>query len=366
VSSRIVLFGATGYTGRLVAEALARRKATPILAGRNREQLADLARELGGLEIKVADVSKPESVRGLVGAGEVLVSTVGPFNRFGGPAIEEAIAAGAHYVDSTGEPRFIRQVFEQYGPAAEKQGSALLTAFGYDFVPGNLAGALAIERAGAAATRVDIGYFVGGEGGGWSGGTVASGAGIVTEPGFTWRDGRLRTERQARRVRSFELADRRRKGFSLAGSEHFTLPRFAPQLREVNVYLGWFDRFSRAIQVGSAVGSVAFRVPGSRRLAAAAASLFARGSSGPDAEERARSVSEVVALAYDADGTELIGVHIVGVNVYTFTGEILAWGAVQAANTAVRGTGALGPVDAFGLEKLRSGCEEAGLSVSFS
>jgi short subunit dehydrogenase-like uncharacterized protein len=233
-------------------------------------------------------------------------------------------------------------------------------------VPGNLAGALATQRAGDAATRVDIGYFVGGEGGGWSGGTVASGAGVVTEPGYAWRDGRLRTERQARRVRSFELAGRRRKAFSLAGSEHLALPRFAPQLREVNVYLGWFGHFSRAIQVGSAVGSLTFRLPGSRRLAGAAASLFARSATGPDAEERARSVSEVVALAYDAEGTPLAEVHIMGVNVYTFTGEILAWGAVQAANGALNGSGALGPVDAFGLERLRSGCEEAGLSASFS
>ena len=89
----------------------------------------------------------------------MLVSTVGPFVRFGGPAAAAASSAGAHYLDSTGEPPFIREVFERYGAAAAQHEAGMLTAFGYDWVPGNLAGALALDRAGPAAVRVDIGYF---------------------------------------------------------------------------------------------------------------------------------------------------------------------------------------------------------------
>src|SRR5687767_531916 len=103
--SRIVLFGATGYTGELTARAMAERGMKPVLAGRRGDALAQLSSELGGgLETAVADVSKPETVRALVEEGDVLVTTVGPFARWGDPALEAALDAGAHYVDSTGEP----------------------------------------------------------------------------------------------------------------------------------------------------------------------------------------------------------------------------------------------------------------------
>ncbi len=111
MAARIVLFGATGYTGRLVAEALVKRGARPLLAARNRSALEQLAGELGGLDTAVADVAQPQTVHALVERGDVLVSTVGPFLRFGGPALDGAVEKGALYLDSTGEPPFIREVF---------------------------------------------------------------------------------------------------------------------------------------------------------------------------------------------------------------------------------------------------------------
>ena len=116
---RIVVFGATGYTGRLTCEALVDRGEKPVLAARNESRLSALASALGGgLETVTADVERPDTVRALVERGDVLVATVGPFAKFGRPAADAAIAAGASYLDSTGEPAFIRQVFERFGPAA--------------------------------------------------------------------------------------------------------------------------------------------------------------------------------------------------------------------------------------------------------
>ncbi|HVE67657.1 MAG TPA: saccharopine dehydrogenase NADP-binding domain-containing protein, partial [Solirubrobacteraceae bacterium] len=181
--ARIVLFGATGYTGKLAAQALVNRGEKPVLAARSPGKLDDLAAELGGgLETATADVSRPDTVRALVERGDVLVTTVGPFARWGGPAVEAAIASGAHYVDSTGEPEFVRAVFERYGPGAQAAGCGLVTAMGYDWVPGNLAGALALREAGDRAIRVDLGYFMTGRAGSgdMSGGTRASAAGAVT------------------------------------------------------------------------------------------------------------------------------------------------------------------------------------------
>jgi short subunit dehydrogenase-like uncharacterized protein len=366
VSARIVVFGATGYTGDLTARALVDCGATPVLAGRDAARLDRLAAELGGLETRVADVTAPETLRALVEKGDVLISTVGPFAKLGDPAVEAAIAAGAHYLDSTGEGGFIRKVFERYGPRAEQAGCGLLTAFGYDWVPGNLAGALALTEAGEAATRVEIGYFTTGDAGlgAASGGTRATMASGALGSSYAWRGGRLATEPTARHVRGFDLGRRRGEAFSVGSSEAFALPRLHPGLRDVGVYLGWAGPLTRAVQALSAGASLAGRIPGARTaMQAILKPLAPSGSSGgPDAEARAKVGSLVVAEALDARGTQLSAVRLKGVNPYDFTAAILARGAQAAAAGELRGTGALGPVDGLGLEALVRGCAEAGIS----
>jgi short subunit dehydrogenase-like uncharacterized protein len=362
VPGRIVLFGATGYTGRLTAEALVARGERPLLAGRSANSLTGLSGGLGGeLDTAVADVERPETVAALVEPGDVLVSTVGPFVRWGEPAVEAAISKRAAYLDSTGEPGFIRAVFERYGPPAEAAGIGLVTAFGYDWVPGNLAGALALEEAGTQGVRVDIGYFFTGAAG-MSGGTRATTAIGAIEPSFVWRRG-IKTERIAARVRSFEVRGRSRQAVSAGSSEHFALPRLYPRLEEVNAYLGWFGGASRPMQAFSLVGAGLGKLPGARSGMRALAGRVVKGSTGgPSAEERSRSGSHIVAIAYDGGGMELASVTVAGVNGYEFTGRILAWGASRALAAGLKGSGALGPVEAFGLAELEAGCAEAGIS----
>src|SRR5215213_3968432 len=259
----IVVFGATGYTGRLTAERLVEQGAAPVLAGRSEARLRELSDRLGGLEVRTADVERPESVADLLAPGDVIVACVGPFLQWGEPAVRAAIAKGAIYIDSTGEPPFIRRVFDEFGPAARDAGATLLPAMGYDFVPGALAGALALERAGAAASRVDVGYFILGAGpNAASRGTKATLAGGLLSEGFAYRDGRVQAVRSAERYRTFPVKGKARAGFSIGGAEHFTLPPSYPQLREVNVYLGWFGPLSRGIQLTSGVTAAAARVPG--------------------------------------------------------------------------------------------------------
>jgi short subunit dehydrogenase-like uncharacterized protein len=362
VAGRIVVFGATGYTGRLVSHALVDRGARPVLAGRNVDSLKELADELGGeLETRGADVQRPETVRALVERGDVLVSTVGPFNKFGAAAVEAAIDAGAHYIDSTGESHHIRRVFEEWGRGAERAGCGLVTAFGYDFVPGNLAGALALEEAGDGARSVAIAYFNTGGGSmrdAMSGGTAASAAGVMLEKAYGFHGGRLVDERPAKRVESFDWNGKSLQGLSIGASEHFALPRLYPNLRDVDVYLGWLGPASRAMQAVT----LTTEVPGVRPALRGVIGRFAKGSSGgPDAEARSKTGSRFVAEARDGDGEVLARVLMRGPNGYTFTGDIMAWGAEHAAANGLEGSGALGPVDAFGLQTLEAGCAEAGV-----
>ncbi|MGI8460665.1 MAG: saccharopine dehydrogenase family protein [Solirubrobacterales bacterium] len=363
MAGRIVLYGATGYTGDLTARALVDRGAKPVLAGRSPGKLETLAGELGGgLETATADVSEPASVRGLIEPGDVLISTVGPFARFGGPAVEAAIDAGATYIDSTGEPAFIRRVFEHWGPHAARAECALLTAMGYDWVPGNLAGALALTEAGEAARKVRTGYFTTGPFGP-SGGTKASTAGALVEPGYAFRGGRLLTERAAKRVRSFDVSGKSRQAVSAAASEHFALPHSFPGLTEVDAYLGWFGNRSKAMSIGAAVSTGVMRIPGAKAATSALTDRFVKGSSGgPSAEQRAAAGSYIVGEALDHSGSTLAEVHLEGADGYEFTAGMLAWAAMRALESPIEASGALGPVEAFGLETLEAGAAAAGIS----
>jgi short subunit dehydrogenase-like uncharacterized protein len=365
---RVILFGATGYTGRITAAAMVRQGLEPVLAGRSRASLDALAASLegaGGFSTALADAADPASVRGLLDSpNDVLVSTVGPFTRFGGPALAAAIDAGAAYVDSTGEPSFVRKVFEHAGPRAEAKGARLLTAFGYDYVPGNLAGAIALRRAreaGRPASRVDVGYFVKG-GMGLSSGTRASAAGMMFEESFAFRGGELRDVRPGGAVRSFDLGGQMWDGLPLGGSEHFTLPRLDTSLNDVGVYLGWAGKWTKAASFGASALGVVTSVPGVRRGLTA---LSTRGTpetgQGPNAEDRAPGRSIAIANAYDPVGRFITSVKVVGPTPYDLTAELLTWGAEMLIARRETGVGALGPADAFGVDELVAGC--AGLKL---
>lgn len=239
MSPRIVVFGATGYTGGLVAEALVRRGLRPVLAARSRHKLASVAERLGGPDTRAADVTDPASIHALVERGDLLLSTVGPFDRWGRPALDAAIDNGAHYLDSTGEPGFLRHVFSRHDEARAAE-IGLLPAFGYDYVPGNLAGALALERAGERATRLDIAYLaIGSLIRGLSTGTIATMAAGMLEPTYVLRDARIAADRRswpAARSRSRSRGSRRSCATSTsttAGSRSSAAPsrRAAPSPR---------------------------------------------------------------------------------------------------------------------------------------
>jgi short subunit dehydrogenase-like uncharacterized protein len=363
VTARIVLFGATGYTGARTAEALVARGARPVLAGRDPVKLDEVATRLGGLETARADVTDPRSVRGLLNAGDVLISTVGPFLALGQAAVKAAIDAGAVYLDSTGEPPFIRELFERDHPRAEATGATLIPAFGLDFVPGNLAGALALEEAGDRAHRIDIGYAMSGtHSQAFSRGTLKSLIGVVLEPSFAFAGGRLRSEPAGRHVWRFEVNGRLRKGLSVGGSEHLTLPGLAPGLRDVAVHLDWFGRFTETAHLMSPLTGLATRIPGTKTAAQRLADVVCRRvSAAPDDATVQHATTHTVAEVRDADGAQLSRVQLNGPEAYGLTADLLAWGATRAAAGEVNGPGTRGPVQAFGLRELTEGAAAAGL-----
>jgi len=359
-----VLFGASGYTGGRVAAAMVARGLRPVLLGRDDAKLAALGARLGRLPTAYADVADRTSVMEQIRPDDVLVSTVGPFHKLGWVAIRAAVDAGAIYLDSTGEPTFVRSVYEWFGPEAEGTGAALLTAFGHDYVPGVLAGALALRDAGPTAERVDVGYFVTGRGRLFSRGTLHTLLGIAFEPGYAFRRGGLRDEPAGTRMRTFAVEGRPRPGLSIGASEQFALPLLAPQLQAVNVYLGWFGRATGVLRATSGITSLVGRVRTARTAAWILAELATRRVPVAPAEEAlAGATVHVVAEAFDAAGTLRARTRLRAPEAYGLTAELLAWGAGRAAEHGVAGVGALDAVAAFGLDELVKGAAEAGIVV---
>lgn len=360
--ARIVLLGATGYTGRLIAERLATGGVETVLAGRRASALDAVADELGG---KCATASvrldEPHTLGWLLEPGDVLVSTVGPFIKVGPIAVGVAIERGAHYIDTTGEAPFVRWLFES--PSARTAEGALIGAMGFNYAPGNLAGALAVERAaGHACGPVDaleIGYFLTGPArGDLTKGTVESASGVLMAPGFAWRGGKLITERCGARMRSWQVAGRPAPSMTLGSSEAITLPQLYPGLSTVDVYQGGLGA---ATPLAAQVSRLA-PIPGVRRIVDALNGVVAhRWSDEPDASDRAKAGTYVAAVAYSIAGHVLSEVVLRGPSVYDVTADLTAWAAQRAAEGEVIGSGPLGPVQAFGLDALRAGHEAAGM-----
>jgi hypothetical protein len=151
---------------------------------------------------------------------------------------------------------------------------------------------------------------------------------------------------------------------SIAGAEHLTLPASYPRLREVGVYVGWDPLLARPLQVGTLIGSAVLRLPGARAALHAAGDRLAQAAPAPRRGQVGRASVRVVAEARGSDDAVLGAVELAGGDPYAFTADLLAWAARRAAAGGVKGTGALGPVEAFGLAQLERGCAQAGLERS--
>jgi short subunit dehydrogenase-like uncharacterized protein len=149
----VVVFGATGITGRGVAAHLAERSRTADLrwaaAGRDPERIASVLGELGveAPETIAADVEDPASLEEMAARTRVVLDMVGPYTLYGRPVIEACIAAGAHYADLTGEIPFVRQMIDSSGTAAEEAGVKVVNVSGFEALPADLAVALAADTA---------------------------------------------------------------------------------------------------------------------------------------------------------------------------------------------------------------------------
>ncbi|MCB9649270.1 MAG: saccharopine dehydrogenase NADP-binding domain-containing protein [Deltaproteobacteria bacterium] len=187
----LILFGATGFTGRLVAEYLL-GTGTGIkwaLGGRSAAKLEEVKRALAVehpaaavLPVVVADSLDEAAMARVAADCKVVCTTVGPYDRYGEPLVAACARAGTHYCDLTGEPQFVRRMIDRYEAAAKESGARIVHCCGYDSIPSDLGSMMVAEAMVAQGAAVkEVRAFAGESKGTFSGGTVASMINILEE-----------------------------------------------------------------------------------------------------------------------------------------------------------------------------------------
>lgn len=180
----LIVYGATGYTGRLVAEYLSKEYAGDAslkwaMAGRSEKKLAAVRDEIGArpsTPLVVADADNPQSLKAMVGRTKCVITTVGPYQLYGEPLVAACAEAGTDYVDLCGEPNWMRVMIDKYDVAAKKSGARIVLSCGFDSIPFDLGVWYTQEESKKefGAPSVEIKGRVRAMKGTFSGGTAAS------------------------------------------------------------------------------------------------------------------------------------------------------------------------------------------------
>jgi short subunit dehydrogenase-like uncharacterized protein len=181
----VVLYGATGFVGKLTAEYLAGAAPDDVrigLAGRSQEKLERVREDLGARAaawpVIVADSKDGPALADLAGRTTAVATTVGPYRRYGAALVGACAAAGTHYADLTGETLFMRETIERFDAPAKASGARVVHSCGFDSIPSDI-GVLALHE--AAGELADTTLVVRRVKGGVSGGTLASMKGTVDD-----------------------------------------------------------------------------------------------------------------------------------------------------------------------------------------
>lgn len=155
----IILYGATGYTGSLVAEYLHEhyKSLKWAIAGRNKNKLEKLKKQLGlSCDVFVAECHDKEALKKLASQTKVMISTAGPFARYGSDLVEACVKEGTHYVDTTGETHWIKDLIEKHHEEAQRKGIRIIPSCGYDAVPSDIGAYYTVSRLGKPVKRIDL------------------------------------------------------------------------------------------------------------------------------------------------------------------------------------------------------------------
>ncbi|MFL2693216.1 MAG: saccharopine dehydrogenase family protein [Gammaproteobacteria bacterium] len=168
----IIVYGATGFTGQICCKYL-RDNYTDLvwaMAGRNGDKLEEIKSNLNlDCDVVVADGADIEALRSLASQTKVVLSTAGPFARYGSLLVQACVESGTHYTDITGENHWVRGLIDKHHSEAASKGVRIIPSCGYDSIPSDLGAFFTISQFNKPVSRVDVYHEAQG---GASGGTT--------------------------------------------------------------------------------------------------------------------------------------------------------------------------------------------------
>ncbi|MCL6693487.1 saccharopine dehydrogenase NADP-binding domain-containing protein [Pseudomonas sp. R3.Fl] len=258
---RWMIYGANGYTGELIAREAARRGLKPVLAGRSRERVEALARELG-LQARAFGLDDASALAGQIQGHSLVLNCAGPFSATAAPMMEACLRAGAHYLDITGEIA-VFELAQSLNGRAQQAGVVLCPGVGFDVIPTDCVAA-ALKAALPDATHLALGFD---SRSGFSPGTAKTSVEGLAQGGKVRRDGRIVSVPLAYKVRRIDFGDGEKEAMTIPWGDVSTAyhttgipnievfipgsPRMIASARRANYIrpllgIGWVQRLIKA------------------------------------------------------------------------------------------------------------------------
>lgn len=225
-----MIYGANGYTGELIAREARRRQLQPVLAGRNRDQIEQLAGELQ-LPCGIFDLHDARQVAKQIKGMRVVLHCAGPFSATSATMIEACLAVGAHYLDITGEIGVFEYAHAQHARAA-KAGIVLCPGVGFDVIPTDCV-ASALKAALPDATLLRLGFD---SRSGFSPGTAKTSVEGLAQGGKVRRNGKIVTVPLAAQSRHIDFGDGEKLAMTIPWGDVATA-YYSTGIPDIEVYI---------------------------------------------------------------------------------------------------------------------------------
>lgn len=337
----LLVYGANGYTGDLIARRAASRRLPLLVAGRRAEPIRALAAELG-VEARVFELEDAQALSAGLSGVRVVLNCAGPFVRTAAPLVGACLAVGAHYLDVTAE-LFVFEALATRDAEAKARGITILPGAGYDVVPSDCLAAEAKHRL-PSATELTLAFEVTGR---MSRGTATTAIENVHRGGFVRRNGALVAVPSGWRTRTIDFGRGPRRAITIPWGDLSTAYH-STGIPNITVYAAGSMAQRAAVRLARWIGPVLGAEALQRGLIAAVRS----GAPGPTAEERHTGQSRLWAEARD-DAGHRVELRLFAPEPY----ELTSWTAVELAERALRGELPVGfqtPARACGREFIRT------------
>ncbi len=289
---RWLLYGASGYTGRLIAEEAVRRGHRPVLAGRSHEKLEPLASALG-LEVRTASLDDARSLAAALEGLPLVLHAAGPFIHTSEPMIQACLAAGAHYLDITGEVPVFENTF-RHDEEAKARHVTLMSGVGFDVVPSDCLARYVAEKV-PGASELDIAIAAISQA---SAGTTKSALLQLHEGGKVRRGGVLQTYPMGEGARRQRFLDKERTVLPVPWGDLATAWR-TTGIPDITTYMAFPTSQARAMRWGFPVMRRALKVETLRDMML---KMVESRVKGPDEQLRRSGRSQLWAQARASDG----------------------------------------------------------------